>query len=199
MRVYRISLLPRGQGRPRTDARVPYAKLRGALMPQWFKRPGSLDAAVRAVLGALKGSATIHETTEDEVWKTRARAMLTRQADGVEPLTGPLQIRIVAAWPLPKSKRRVRSPVPATFKASKPDFDNVEKIICDAATGVLWHDDAQIARCSTELLLAPQEMPGGVLLFVDRLDDRDAVAAYADFCRHAGVKTTPLGLEEIDR
>ena len=32
----------------------------------------------------------------------------------------------------------------------KPDFDNIQKIICDALNGVAYHDDSQIVKADIE-------------------------------------------------
>lgn len=56
---------------------------------------------------------------------------------------GPIQVEIDAYWPRPKSlpKRHGTGTYPRT---SRPDVDNVAKIVLDAGNGVLWGDDAMV-------------------------------------------------------
>lgn len=65
------------------------------------------------------------------------------KAQGLSPFTGPVRIRLEVYYsPLksvPKSKRGF-----LLAKATKPDFDNLAKIIGDALNGIVWIDDAQI-------------------------------------------------------
>ena len=52
-------------------------------------------------------------------------------------------LRVVAVFPIPsrwpKYKQRA-----ATVHTSKPDADNVAKLIMDAMNGIAWHDDARV-------------------------------------------------------
>ena len=58
----------------------------------------------------------------------------------------PVIVTVDTYRPLPKSKpKRVRSE-PDTFK---PDFDNIEKLIADALTGLAYEDDKQVVDCHT--------------------------------------------------
>ena len=60
----------------------------------------------------------------------------------------PCAVSILAMYELPKSKHRKRKPVKRTMKTSKPDVDNITKIVLDAGNGILWKDDAQVVQCS---------------------------------------------------
>jgi Holliday junction resolvase RusA-like endonuclease len=79
-------------------------------------------------------------------------------------LLGPLQVLIVAYRSRPKSKPK------AVYVDVKPDWDNISKLVCDAATqsGVLWHDDCQIVDGRSIKLYAPPGEPGWIELFVRR-------------------------------
>lgn len=63
---------------------------------------------------------------------------------GREPIVGPVSLTIDAVFAMPASwPSRVQgmSDVP---HVSKPDLDNIEKLILDALNGVAWLDDAQV-------------------------------------------------------
>lgn len=68
-----------------------------------------------------------------------ARAMA-----GAGPIEGPVELSIRATYLTPSSwsaKRRAT----ATWKASKPDVDNLGKIVADALNSLAYADDAQVA------------------------------------------------------
>lgn len=96
---------------------------------------------------------------------------------------GPVRVVITIVFPLPKGARRKGSPVQRTWRSVRPDFDNVEKAVCDAARGVLWRDDSQVADCRTRKFTAGQDNdPPGVYVTVDSLDDdADGTAVWGAF------------------
>jgi len=75
--------------------------------------------------------------------------MATIKAMAIEKMTGPpldcpVELLVQAKYVPPQSwsgKKRAD----ARWKASKPDADNLVKILKDALKGVTWIDDAQIA------------------------------------------------------
>jgi len=70
-------------------------------------------------------------------------------------LEGPLQLEIVAVFGRPKSHYRTGKhagelkPNATLFHTTRPDHDNVTKLVCDALTGVWWTDDSRIVLCDT--------------------------------------------------
>ena len=78
-----------------------------------------------------------------------ANALLqkTREKGGEWPKTGPLAVRIVFAMPVPESwskKKQQQARSNELWHTSRPDADNLLKLVLDAANGVLWVDDAQL-------------------------------------------------------
>lgn len=68
-------------------------------------------------------------------------------AIGPELLAGPLQVHLHCRMPIPKSfsrKKRADAVTGALAHTSKPDADNIAKVVTDALNGVLWRDDSQI-------------------------------------------------------
>lgn len=69
---------------------------------------------------------------------------------GAAPLDGPLAVDIHAIYPWPASwSQRKRGEAGARWKVSRPDIDNLAKIVMDALNTVAWSDDARI--CSANL------------------------------------------------
>lgn len=57
----------------------------------------------------------------------------------------PVSMTIHATWPWPKSwSEKKRKKQGAHYKTSKPDSDNVGKIISDSLNGIVFNDDAQV-------------------------------------------------------
>lgn len=91
------------------------------------------------------GTFTPKKTVDAE----RMIELTARTLRGFAPLIeGPIRLTIAAKFEYPKSwstKRRY-----ATFwHTSKPDDDNVAKLVRDALNKVLWHDDSQVADSRT--------------------------------------------------
>jgi Holliday junction resolvase RusA-like endonuclease len=64
--------------------------------------------------------------------------------NGREPLQGPLSVSVEAIFPKPVSWSKKRAAA-TLWHTSKPDSDNLLKCL-DGLNGVVWRDDAQIAR-----------------------------------------------------
>jgi len=68
-----------------------------------------------------------------------------------EPFLGPISMFITAYMPIPKAtsqKRRAEMVKENEVPTTKPDADNIAKIVCDALNGVAYKDDNQIAVLS---------------------------------------------------
>lgn len=61
-----------------------------------------------------------------------------RSMAGAAPLEGPVELSIAAYYLPPKSGPRRH------WKTSRPDADNLSKLIKDALNTVAWRDDAQV-------------------------------------------------------
>ena len=71
----------------------------------------------------------------------------------VFPKGVPVRVRITACFSIPKSapkKKRAMMIAGDIVPTKKPDFDNIQKIICDALNGVAYHDDSQIVKADIE-------------------------------------------------
>ena len=71
---------------------------------------------------------------------------MMRQAR-MKPLTGPVSVRIIATFSIPKSWPKVKAAMVENGLVrhiSKPDLDNVIKEVGDALNKIVWVDDSQI-------------------------------------------------------
>jgi Holliday junction resolvase RusA-like endonuclease len=70
---------------------------------------------------------------------------------GRQPLDGPVELVVVAVYEWPKSWSAKRKAQPgAAWKTSKPDADNIGKLISDSLNCLAWRDDALVARLEVQ-------------------------------------------------
>ena len=73
--------------------------------------------------------------------RTRPVAAAVAQAHpGAHIADGPVGLEATFYLPCPKSAPK-RQPA---FPAKRPDLDKLVRVVADALSGVLWHDDAQV-------------------------------------------------------
>lgn len=63
-----------------------------------------------------------------------------------KPFLGPVMVRVTAIFPIPagfNAKQRAAAMAGEIFYTSKPDKDNIEKLLYDALNGHAWIDDSQ--------------------------------------------------------
>lgn len=58
---------------------------------------------------------------------------------GAKPLQWAVSLKVIATYHWPRRWKN-----PPSWKTSRPDIDNLQKIVMDALNGVAWVDDAQV-------------------------------------------------------
>jgi Holliday junction resolvase RusA-like endonuclease len=83
-----------------------------------------------------------------------------------EPFAGPVEMVVRAVYLVPRSwpKRKADA---AKWRISKPDSDNIGKIIADAMNTIVFADDAQVASLTVQKMYGPL---AGVTVSVSTLD-----------------------------
>jgi Holliday junction resolvase RusA-like endonuclease len=109
-----------------------------------FEIPGIPVAKGRARFSARGGFARAYtpKKTRDAELTLAARAMEFRPA---EPLGEPLKLTVTFVLPVPQSKPKKWLAAPPAH-TTKPDLDNLLKLLKDALNGVFWLDDKQIVE-----------------------------------------------------
>lgn len=80
------------------------------------------------------------------------------------PIDGPIGVDVIFYYSI-KDKRKK-----GTWKASRPDCDNLVKLLLDCMTKLnFWHDDAQIARLIISKKYSHAEF-AGISIFVKELE-----------------------------
>lgn len=70
--------------------------------------------------------------------------------NGDAPTDGPVKLEVLAVYAWPKSLSEKKKQLPgAQWKTSRPDADNLTKIVKDALNSIAWRDDAQVAASHT--------------------------------------------------
>ena len=70
-----------------------------------------------------------------------ATGLYLQKDHGEEPFfTGPLKIEIIFHMHIPDGQKKKN--LEGSWHFKRPDIDNLAKFILDAATGILWADDA---------------------------------------------------------
>lgn len=74
-------------------------------------------------------------------------AMLIRDEWKEPILDCPVEVQFTAHMPIPKSwsiRHKEAANTDKVFYTSKPDIDNLEKMLFDCMNGIVWKDDAQV-------------------------------------------------------
>lgn len=132
-----------------------------------FFRPGMKHARVfdPEKSRSWKGAAQVHYQEALE----RAGASAPFFAEGA------LELVVVAVFTCPKSAPKRLSGA-RRLKAGRPDPDNLAKCVMDAANGILWTDDSQIARLVVEKWIGAAGEAPRVELLVRALEPQPVVA-----------------------
>ena len=113
--------------------------------------------------------ARAYKTAEAKAYENEIAWAFKTQVKRMDPITGPVGVKIFAAYPVPASdtkimtERKLAGIVPTVIK---PDLDNVVKAVLDALNGVAWLDDRQVVTIEAKKTYAQQ--PGmHVMIFTE--------------------------------
>lgn len=115
-----------------------------------FEVPGKPQGKQRVRVCVRGGYAKAY--TPEETASYENLIMLSFKASNESyliPRGTPVRIRIDAIYAVPKSfsKKRTNEALNGNLKPlTKPDIDNVAKVVCDALNGVAYDDDSQVVE-----------------------------------------------------
>ena len=88
-------------------------------------------------------------------YETFVKMLYLEQHAGKKPFEGPVSMLISAFYQIPKSASKIRREAMARhhiLPTTRPDIDNITKIIMDALAGVAYQDDKQVTFCAINKL-----------------------------------------------
>ena len=86
------------------------------------------------------------------------------------PCEGPLMLVVTAFLPKPKSKPKNKH----CWPTSKPDWDNLGKLVSDALNGIVYRDDSQITWASVQKCYCTLSHPKpGFMVTVQTVDSEE--------------------------
>lgn len=98
---------------------------------------------------------------------------------GEAPVAGPIFTEMVFLFPRPKCHyvsnnpdRKLKDDAPY-WHTSAPDRDKLERATNDAITGVIWHDDSQVASTLSQKIYSTA--PSGAIIQVYSLTEKELV------------------------
>jgi Holliday junction resolvase RusA-like endonuclease len=112
--------------------------------PRGWQRTGQRIITSKKTGQSFIGNFTTNETKADE-WLLKRAA--TEAMGGRAPLDGPIDLRITAWVPVPRSwpqRKQQQALDNLILPVTKPDFDNTAKLV-DGIKGVVWRDDCLVA------------------------------------------------------
>ena len=122
--------------------------------------PPTITAQERRIGKRKDGSLYIYEDRELKEVRMLLRARLSKVAPE-DPMDGPL--RLVVKWMFPNGQHKH-----GTYKTTKPDTDNLNKMLKDEMTRTgFWKDDAQVA---SEIIEKFWSKEPGIFVEVQRLE-----------------------------
>lgn len=116
-----------------------------------FTVPGKPQTKARPRFTRRGGVYTKKETVDYEKTVRTCFSAATTKQNYLIKKDGPILVCIDACFPIPISwtKGKQLAAKNGTLQhTSKPDFDNVAKIIIDALNGLAWKDDSQIVSAT---------------------------------------------------
>lgn len=93
-------------------------------------------------------------------------ARCVQQPEWMDGYRNPIRCKLVFVLPRPQKLRRG----PRRYAPVKPDYDNLEKAVCDAMKEIMWQDDAQIVLSASEKWYAATAEVPHVLIEIEQLD-----------------------------
>lgn len=92
-----------------------------------------------------------------------------RKYEDEPPMEGPLSLTVLASFSVPKSWSRKRREE-AAWHTSRPDLDNLVKLVTDALNGAAYADDSQIALVTARKVYSDDASMDVWLVPIDRDD-----------------------------
>jgi len=138
--LFRVNGIPQGKARPRVSA------ARGKVVAYTPKKTRDYE---REIAEAAKTAAMIADWTKSD---------------------GPIRLNICAWFPVPTSwsrKKREAAQSGDLYPTSKPDADNIGKVVSDGLNDVVYNDDKQVVECVVKKRYCTADKQPHIVVFVE--------------------------------
>ena len=116
-----------------------------------FEIPGPPFGKGRPRAFRMGNSVRMFTPQKTASYESMVKLVAHRAMAGAGLMAFPVALSLIVLHPIPKSwsKRRQEAALAGTERTTtKPDADNVAKVVADACNGVVWVDDAQVVELS---------------------------------------------------
>lgn len=96
---------------------------------------------------------------------TRLRIYIDSQFNG--PMLGQHPLELSATFYFGRPKAHAKMKNPPRYKSSRPDLDNLEKLIGDCCNGIIYQDDAIICKNATTKEYCDDDKPRTIFTFTE--------------------------------
>lgn len=136
-----------------------------------FEIPGPVRGKGRPRFARMpNGHVTTHTDEKTESYESMVKVLSKQAMAGADLLDGALEVAIQVTKQVPKSvsaKKRAAALAGKVRPTTKPDCDNIAKIVCDAMNKIVYGDDSQIALLTVEKFFGETD---GVLVIVQAIE-----------------------------
>lgn len=130
-----------------------------------FVIPGEPVAKGRPRISSRRGRVRAYTPAKTRAAET-SLAFLAKAHRPKEPIPGPVDLTVTFILPIPASwPRKKRAAATLAPHTSKPDLDNLVKLVKDSLTGIFWLDDKQVCRVTASKIYGPT--PRTVVVIAD--------------------------------
>lgn len=122
------------------------------MMVVHFMIPGRPKGKDRPRVSQRGGKMHAFTPKPTKEYEKKVRAVF-QEAPGSAMITGAAAVRIIAWFPIPKSARkddRRRMEKGAILPGTRPDIDNLAKVILDGLNGIAFADDSKVASLTVQ-------------------------------------------------
>lgn len=113
--------------------------------------PRAWERAGHRIGRTAAGKVTIYTPPQTRAEQGAVKLFASRAMNGRPPLDGPIDLRIAAWMPIPRSwsQRKQAAALAGTiYPTARPDADNLIKSCMDAVKAIIWRDDAQVVTAT---------------------------------------------------
>ena len=114
-----------------------------------FEIPGPPAGKGRPRAFRMGNSVRMHTPEKTASYESLVKLAARMAMKSAAPMAFPVALSLIVLHPIPKSwsKRRQEAALAGTERpTTKPDADNVAKVVADACNGIVWVDDAQVVE-----------------------------------------------------